>query len=481
MEKIKILCGFDLPEFDKKLKEKLREVGVDATIHAKLTKTKIREYVDTNPDCNVVILRERVGMSAYTAEEITQLTDKRDVNIIIVLNGRHYGTEFMKTLFIGGVRNAIFQHGANGGASVSDIVSLILQKRSLKDTREYYGIENKKMDLGFLDDGDYIDYYQELHKEGTSIIKNYIDICAKLSPQHIADFTRRLTEDDRDSLIGYEEFHVVMQLLKEFGIDMKIKKPKKVVIGLTVPQEITCRDSEPVASHGASAEENEVVEANKKEEASEHKETATAAVEEDLKDMNDFSVNEMVAMLNKPDEESDSDSSETFDNLSITEMMAMLNATHPDGESKDGVSEATDNEDAMEREVAEIVEKLIKEVDKAVEEAEKGKVEEKKEQQAIQEEYKAEEEHLNKAKKEEKRKQIVQEDTDVSDGDDEDNDGADYILDSGDKQFSKAFIVILAIFVLIAILLLFCKPSFENLSFHGGESIINEMGNQELF
>lgn len=240
MERIGILCGFDIPkfrEFNQLLKKKLTEYGIEASFDVRLHKQSIKEYVDANVHCKVVILTERIGREEFTAQEIALLTDKRDVNVIVVLNTKGKDKEFLKVLYNANITNAILQDGRSGGASVSDVAQLIVKKRSRMEARKVYGITDGKLEFGFLNDEAYLECYRKLHKD-SDLMKNYIDCCGVLSPQQIADFTRRLPKDDMDELVKFQEFHVVMQLLKKFGFDLKIKKPKKCKIGLVTPKEI---------------------------------------------------------------------------------------------------------------------------------------------------------------------------------------------------------------------------------------------------
>lgn len=238
MNSIHILFGFDKPEFEQAVKELLKSKGYIAEIHSRFSKLTIKEYLENNPTCNTVVLTEVFNKKmSYTAEELAQLTDMRDINVIIVLAGGKRGSDYMKTLYMANITNAILQKGRNGGATPADVAALILQRRSRKDAREYYGISSKKMELGFLENETYLELYRDFKKmegeyDSRQLLKNYISVCSRISPMQIWDFTRRLPADDRNVLIQFEEFHQVAQLLKKFGFDLKIKKPKNVSIGM---------------------------------------------------------------------------------------------------------------------------------------------------------------------------------------------------------------------------------------------------------
>jgi len=239
MKQIHILYGFDNPEFEGIVKNLLRSKGFDVKSATKLSKPSVKEYLESNSDCNTVVLKEAFSKEVYySAEEIAQLTDMRDINVIVVLSERHKGTSYMGVLYAAGVTNAIFQKGRNGGATPGEIASMIIQRRSRAEAREYYQIAANKIDLGFLDTATYAELYRELRQGDGSLLENYLNVCSRLSPQQIAGFTKRLPKEDLEELSQYEEFHSVVQLLKKFGVKLKVRKPKSVRVGLTTPVQI---------------------------------------------------------------------------------------------------------------------------------------------------------------------------------------------------------------------------------------------------
>lgn len=234
-----ILCGFDAPDFERQLKLSLKAKGYEPVMYTQLTKKGVSEFLEKNPQCDTVVLQEVISSykRGYTAEEVACLTDKREVNVIIVLNERHIGSDYVKTLYAAGITGAIFQRGRKGGVSATEVVEQIVQKRSRAEARRYYGIENQKIEPGFLDEESYVGFYKSLHKNN-ELLKNYLQVCSELSPKQIADFTKRLPEDERAYLAQFTEFHMLMDALKEFGLDLKIKKPRRVRVGMQTKQTI---------------------------------------------------------------------------------------------------------------------------------------------------------------------------------------------------------------------------------------------------
>lgn len=236
MAKLQVLCGFENADFEEALVKELKRAGQDPVIHVRYSKESVKEFLEKNTECSTVVLTEKMGKEKYTAEELAQLTDKRDINVVAVISPRLQGTEYVKTLYTANITGAIFQTGRKG-VGPKDVVEQIVNRRSRKDARVYYGIEGQKLDMNVLDEDTYVEYYKRL-VNGDFILKSYIDLCVKMTPQQIADFTKRLPKEALNELGKYEEFYLIVDLLREFKIDLKIKRPKKVMLGFKVKPQL---------------------------------------------------------------------------------------------------------------------------------------------------------------------------------------------------------------------------------------------------
>lgn len=239
MPTINILFGFDEPEFEHAVETSLREQGYTVESTVKLSKGSIRDFLMANPKFDTAILLEVVSKTnKFTADELAIMTDERDINLIPVLNANLKGSEYMQTLYSAGITSAIFS--SKKGATVQDVTELIIHKRTRREAREYYGISDKPIELGFLGNDTFTEYYGHLSSEqyGNSLIERFINVCTHMSQKQIADFIRRLPAEMLDELKLYEEFHMIVALLKEVGIDLHIKRPRKVQIGLATPDQI---------------------------------------------------------------------------------------------------------------------------------------------------------------------------------------------------------------------------------------------------
>ena len=89
MQTIDVLFGFDLPEFEKGIEKYMNSLGYEVNSAVKLTKNSINEYLVANPGCNTAVLVEKIGGSCYSEDELAMLTDKRDINIIVLLDEKN--------------------------------------------------------------------------------------------------------------------------------------------------------------------------------------------------------------------------------------------------------------------------------------------------------------------------------------------------------------------------------------------------------
>lgn len=237
MHKMTILFGFDSSQFSTfitAVAQYLGKNGIDVNPVCKLSKQAIKEYIQTNPSVYTVILTETLKKGKFMAEELAELTDDRDMNIIVVLSSSHKGTDYMQTLYAAGITSAIFQDGKKG-LSASDTCKYIYRKRSRREAREYYGISDRKMELGFLSNGTFAEHYAALSDEqyGESLIERFLMVCQRMTAKQIKDFVRRLDDTTKNELVQYEEFFVLNDMLKQFKVDLGIKRPRrKLKVGL---------------------------------------------------------------------------------------------------------------------------------------------------------------------------------------------------------------------------------------------------------
>lgn len=241
-----ILFGFNDSELRKKLKEYLSEKGYTVEIEEKYTKYSIKEYINFHLECNTVILKEAWGDMNYKAEEVAELADLRDLNIIIVVGSEHKGTAYMQTLYAAGITSALFHVGRKGGIRLGTLADLIIDKRTRKAARVYYGIADEQIDLGYLAYDAFIEYADALYNKeyGRNLIERFVTVATRMTPKQLEDYIRRLPDGTVGELQQYEAYYKVVVMLKQYNIDLRYKKPKKFKKPENAPVEMLCTNEE---------------------------------------------------------------------------------------------------------------------------------------------------------------------------------------------------------------------------------------------
>lgn len=137
---LKVVCGFS-NEKSASIREKLAEAAAKRNLElsfvSRYRKEGVFQYLQEHEDYNIVVLQEILqNSSPYTAEDLAELEDIRNLNIIVSISKGHYGDRYMRILYAAGITNALYEEDA----SAENIVGLMLHGRNRKSCREYYGI-----------------------------------------------------------------------------------------------------------------------------------------------------------------------------------------------------------------------------------------------------------------------------------------------------------------------------------------------------
>lgn len=234
MAEFHILFGFKEEEIIPKIVAAIRNEGHEVTYTERTTKESIAQYLNKNTSCNYAVLRESWGPESFTASEFAKLTDTRDINIVAITESGHKGTSFMDTLYAAGITSAILVDD-RVGASAGKIAELLLNKRTRKAARKYYGLQESEVRVDILTYGEYIMNYSILMNEdlGINIVDRFLGIVKKLSPKQVAQFLTSMPVNVLKELQGYEEFWLVIDTLKENKININGTKPSVLKKGLT--------------------------------------------------------------------------------------------------------------------------------------------------------------------------------------------------------------------------------------------------------
>lgn len=168
---LKVVCGFS-NEKSASIREKLAEAAAKRNLElsfvSRYRKEGVLQYLQEHEDYNIVVLQEILqNSSPYTAEDLAELEDIRNLNIIVSLNKGHYSDRYMRILYAAGITNALYEEDA----SAEHIVELMLHGRNRKSCREYYGIRtlnDVEQTLNIVDQ-DRLDKYSDYIINGGTI------------------------------------------------------------------------------------------------------------------------------------------------------------------------------------------------------------------------------------------------------------------------------------------------------------------------
>lgn len=235
MAKYHILFGLDDTNIVRTIVNAIKKQRHEVEFATASTKEAIRDYLFRNKTVTTLILREVMGTESFTAEELAQLNDTKNYNIIVVVDSSHRGQPFMQTLYAAGITSAILL-GEKSGAAPATIADLVLNQRSRKKARDYYGMSNVNVKIDILTSDLFIEKYAMLNNEsiGFNIIDRYVQVVRKLSVKQAVDFTRKLPPNILRELMEYEEYYKVLDYFRRNGYKVNTgKRPKNLKKGLS--------------------------------------------------------------------------------------------------------------------------------------------------------------------------------------------------------------------------------------------------------
>lgn len=235
MANFHILFGFDDTDIVRTIVSVVKRQGHEVEFATAATKDAIRDYLYRNKTVTTLILREVMGTESFSAEELAQLNDTTNYNIIVVVDSGHRGQPFMQTLYAAGITSAILL-GEKSGAAPATIADLVLNQRSRKKARDYYGISNVNVKIDILTSDMFVEKFAMLTNEsvGFNIIDRYVQVVRRLTVKQAVDFTRKLPPNIIRELMEYEEYYKVLDYFKRNGYRVNTgKRPKNLKKGLS--------------------------------------------------------------------------------------------------------------------------------------------------------------------------------------------------------------------------------------------------------
>lgn len=235
MANFHILFGFDDTDIVRTIVNAVKRQRNEVEFATATTKDAIRDYLYRNKTVTTLILREVMGTESFSAEELAQLNDTMNYNIIVVVDASHRGQPFMQTLYAAGITSAILL-GEKSGAAPATIADLVLNQRSRKKARDYYGMSNVNVKIDILTSDMFVEKFAMLTNEsiGFNIIDRYVQVVRRLAVKQAVDFTRKLPPNIIRELMEYEEYYKVLDYFKRNGYKVNTgKRPKNLKKGLS--------------------------------------------------------------------------------------------------------------------------------------------------------------------------------------------------------------------------------------------------------
>ena len=173
---VRVVYGLTL-ETGKRLRAEMeqaaREAGIEITPICRYRKEGVYQYMTEQQD-SILILEERLQASSpYVDEDIIKMTEAGKTKIIFLLDQRHFGSDYIRTLYLCGILNAVFIQEATG----AELVRLLITGRTNEEARKYYGIR----------------LHRDIQKELAEINSEYLGICL----EYIEDSTIQSEMDSR--------------------------------------------------------------------------------------------------------------------------------------------------------------------------------------------------------------------------------------------------------------------------------------------
>lgn len=145
MGQIEVICGIPEGSVSTGLVERICQMALEReiklVIHPCLSRQEVEYKVFSmdNHENAVILLQENMDTSAsYQSWEIAALRDIRRIPVVVSVDRKHYGTDYMAVLYAAGIMDAVYEEDADA----EELAKRILSRRSRRESREYYGIRS---------------------------------------------------------------------------------------------------------------------------------------------------------------------------------------------------------------------------------------------------------------------------------------------------------------------------------------------------
>lgn len=235
MKQIEVICGIPEDTISTGLVERICQMALERgkkfIIHPCLSKQEVeyKTFSIDNHENAVVLLQENMDTSAsYQSWEIAALRDIKRIPVVVSVDRKHYGTDYMAVLYAAGIMDAVYEEDA----AAEELTKRILSRRSRRESREYYGIRSMDEVVSVLDilGKDTLERYIHYIGAGTDaqdMQLRYQEVRNKLSYVENCCLIENLPENIIQELQEDEGFALYQKTLQK----MKKGKEKKKKMG----------------------------------------------------------------------------------------------------------------------------------------------------------------------------------------------------------------------------------------------------------
>ena len=235
VKKIKVLLGFKLSraeddaDAEKRICVTLKVLGYEPQVVRRSTKKDVQAYLRDNPDCSHAVLMECVGSGVWNQNELAELTDDREISLVVVLTPRRAAEpEYLTTLYAAGITSAVFEQGRKG-ASAEEVAELLVRPRSRRQARAYYHLGLEGIEIRSLTAEAFNALCVKLTDPalGSCAMARLLAVAEGLNAHQIGDLLKKLPDALREELEGYAEYGQLVSQLREAGVRVSYRRPRR--------------------------------------------------------------------------------------------------------------------------------------------------------------------------------------------------------------------------------------------------------------
>ncbi|MCR5236037.1 MAG: hypothetical protein K6E34_02400 [Lachnospiraceae bacterium] len=238
MRKIKVLYGFNNDKVMGNIEKALKALGRESLTSIRPNKPMIKEFIDTHPDLDVVVLKEFLdGGEQYGVEEFIELVQHTHVRFIILIGENYRGRKEIAELYAEGILDALFSDG-KVGVDTAKIAELMVLGRTRDEAKRYYRIAKGIPERRKVTCEEYRVLYNYLKdkSKGANLMDRFVTVSRMITPMQMGHFITLLPDGMIRALKKYKEYYELntyIYRLTSYQSCQKMKAPANARSGLT--------------------------------------------------------------------------------------------------------------------------------------------------------------------------------------------------------------------------------------------------------